>query len=162
MFKKMEKIKKVKMPKTGTKFMDEFKDFALKGNVIDMAVGVVIGTAFGKIVTSLVSDIIMPVVSVLTGSIDFTNLKFVHQYELAGKAAEIIVPYGKFLQNVIDFVLIALSIFVVIKLLTKAKVSSAIKEKKKEPEVVEPTPEEKYREENLQLLKDIKNLLAKK
>ena len=76
----------------------------MKGNVIDMAVGVVIGAAFGKIVTSLVNDIIMPLISVVTGNIDFSNLQYVHSYvNAAGAKAEIVVKYGAFMNTIIDF-----------------------------------------------------------
>ena len=103
------------------KFLTDFKEFAVKGNVIDMAVGVIIGGAFGKIVTSLVNDVIMPCIGKLTGGISFTELK----YELTAavvedgveKSAAVYLNYGNFIQNVVDFVIIAFSIFVMIKLL---------------------------------------------
>lgn len=102
----------------------EFKEFALKGNVIDLAVGVIIGAAFGKIVTSLVNDIIMPIFSVITGNIDFSKLF----YPMDGKTfnVEVVkakgiatINYGTFLMNVIDFLIIALTIFIVIRSITK-------------------------------------------
>jgi large conductance mechanosensitive channel len=99
----------------------EFKEFAMKGNVIDLAVGVIIGGAFGKIVSSLVSDIIMPVIGLILGNIDFTNLFFTLgrvQYKTldeAKKAGAATLNYGVFLNNVIDFLIIAFSIFIVIK-----------------------------------------------
>lgn len=104
--------------------LKEFKEFALKGNVIDLAVGVIIGAAFGKIVTSLVNDIIMPIFSVITGSNDFSKLF----YPMDGKTFNIdtarengvaTINYGTFLMNVIDFLIIAFSIFIVIRLVTK-------------------------------------------
>lgn len=91
----------------------EFKKFAFKGNVLDLAIGVIIGGAFGKIVTSLVNDIIMPLFGVLLGGLDFTSLQF-----SVGDAA---IMYGAFLQTVVDFVIIAFSIFLFIKMLTKVK-----------------------------------------
>ena len=100
-------------------FWSEFKDFAMKGNVIDMAVGVVIGGAFGKIVTSLVNDLIMPAVGALIGGFDFTNLKAViHKAVMAGD--EVVKPavtlnYGNFIQETVNFLIIAFSIFLCIK-----------------------------------------------
>ena len=100
----------------------EFKEFAVKGNVMDMAVGVIIGGAFGKIVTSLVGDVLMPVISLVTGGIDFTNL-FVNlsddkAYKTLAKAQDAgasIFAYGQFIQNIIDFVIIAFCVFLMIK-----------------------------------------------
>ena len=98
----------------------EFKEFAMKGNVIDLAIGVVIGGAFGKIVTSLVNDIIMPVISILTGSVDFKHLKYVIE-PAQGEIPELAVYYGQFIQNLVDFVIIAFSIFIMIKMINKLK-----------------------------------------
>jgi len=99
------------------KIWKEFKDFAFKGNVIDMAVGVMIGSAFGKIVTSLVNDMFMPLLSVLTGSVSFTELAIpLGEGEEAAKFA-----YGNFLQTVVDFLLIAVCIFLFVKLITKLR-----------------------------------------
>ncbi|MBN2367992.1 large-conductance mechanosensitive channel protein MscL [Candidatus Woesearchaeota archaeon] len=95
-------------------FLDEFKEFAMKGNVVDMAVGVVIGGAFGKIVTSLVNDIIMPPVGVLLGGVDFKDLMIVLK-EATSEVPAVAIKYGAFLNTVLDFVIIALSIFMVIK-----------------------------------------------
>lgn len=91
----------------------EFKAFALKGNVLDLAVGVIIGAAFGKIVTSLVEDLIMPIIGLLIGGIDLNGLHF--------KYGEAVLNYGTFLQTVIDFLIVAVSIFLFIKLITKLK-----------------------------------------
>ncbi len=117
--------------------LKEFKEFAMKGNVVDMAVGVVIGGAFGKIVTSLVNDLIMPLIGVLTGGLDFTN-KFVSldgntylTFAEAQEANAATINYGLFITTIIDFLIIALSIFLVIKQLNKLQ--------KKEP-VVEEAP----------------------
>ena len=112
----------------GTKDMiKEFKEFAVKGNVIDMAIGVVIGGAFGKIVTSLVNDLIMPLVGILTGGMDFTN-KFIsldgNKYLTLAEAQEVgaaTLNYGTFITTIIDFLIIAFSIFIVIKQLNKFK-----------------------------------------
>ena len=94
--------------------LKEFKEFAMKGNVIDMAVGIVIGAAFGKIVTSLVSDIIMPPVGLLLGKVDFSSLML----QLNEKTA---IKYGVFINNVLDFVIVAFAIFVVIKQINRLK-----------------------------------------
>ena len=120
-------------------FLKDFKAFAMKGNVIDMAVGVIIGGAFGKIVTSLVNDIIMPLVGKLLGGINFVEEKIELTKEVLNEAGEVITPasylnYGNFIQTVIDFVLIALSIFLAIRLITKLH-------KKKEEAPAEPAPE---------------------
>ena len=98
-------------------FFKDFKEFATRGNVVDMAVGVVVGTAFSKIVSSLVSDIIMPALSLITGRVSLQNLSFTLP---TGEGMEpIVLKYGVFLQSVLDFLIIAFSIFVVIKLIGK-------------------------------------------
>ena len=95
------------------KVLKEYKEFISKGNVIDMAVGVIIGSAFGKIVTSLVNDIIMPLIGIIIGGLDFTKLS------IKVKDSEIL--YGSFIQNIVDFLIIAACIFVVIKIINKFK-----------------------------------------
>ncbi|HET7358923.1 MAG TPA: large-conductance mechanosensitive channel protein MscL [Rhodanobacteraceae bacterium] len=95
--------------------MSEFKAFAMKGNVIDMAVGIVIGTAFGKIVASLVNDVIMPPIGWATGGIDFSKLKWVLQAAGADGKGEVAIGYGTFINTVITFIIIAFAIFLVIK-----------------------------------------------
>ncbi|AMO85628.1 large conductance mechanosensitive channel protein MscL [Solibacillus sp. FSL W7-1472] len=121
----------------------DFKEFAMKGNVIDLAVAVVIGAAFGKIVTSLVENIIMPLVGMLTGGIDLTN-----EWKFGSGEAQIAL--GVFVQSIIDFIIIAFAIFMALRLLTKLN-------RKKEAEVVEEsTPELDTKEE---LLKEIRDLL---
>lgn len=114
--------------------LKEFKDFAVKGNVVDMAVGVVIGGAFGKIVTSLVNDLIMPLIATLTGGMDFTN-KFVsldgNSYLTLAEAQEAgaaTLNYGTFITSIIDFLIIAFSIFIVIKQLNKLKKKEVVVE----------------------------------
>ena len=92
----------------------EFKEFAVKGNVVDMAVGIIIGAAFGKIVTALVSGVIMPPIGVLLGGVDFSDLAFVLK-EAVGDAPAVVISYGAFLQTVIDFTIIAFAIFMLIK-----------------------------------------------
>ena len=115
----------------------EFRDFAMKGNIMDLAIGVVIGGAFGKIVTSLVNDIIMPLVGILLGKVDFSNLFIVlgsghfKTMDEAKKAGVATLNYGLFINNIIDFLIVALSIFFVIKQLSRLT-------KKKEAEVAVP------------------------
>ena len=103
--------------------LQEFKAFAMRGNVMDMAVGIVIGGAFGKIVSSLVGDIIMPVVGVLTGGVDFSAMKMVlkpgDDSDPKHKIAEVAINYGTFINTIITFIIIAFAIFVVIKLMNK-------------------------------------------
>ncbi|MBQ2730366.1 MAG: large-conductance mechanosensitive channel protein MscL [Clostridia bacterium] len=120
------------------KFFSDFKAFIMKGNIIDMAVGVVIGGAFGKIVTSLVNDIITPLISILTGKVSITELKWVINEAVLDEAGEIVTPelaltYGVFIQNIIDFLIIAISIFVVLRIMTTAtKKLEALKKKEEE------------------------------
>lgn len=102
------------------KLLDEFKKFALKGNVIDLAIGIIIGGAFGKIVTSLVNDIIMPLVGLLTGRVNITDLKLVVAHKTA-TAPESAIRFGMFFQSIIDFMIVAFSIFMVIKVFNKFK-----------------------------------------
>lgn len=128
-----------------SKFIEDFKAFALKGNVMDMAIGVIIGGAFGKIVSSLVDDIIMPLIGVLTGGVDFTTL--------VATVGDAKVNYGVFIQNIIDFLIIALSIFIAIKAI--AKMQRKHEETPAEPTPAEPTATEK-------LLAEIRDELKKK
>ena len=115
------------------KFWEEFKKFAVKGNVIDMAVGVVVGGAFSKIVSSLVNDIIMPAVGLLTGGASFTDLKYViTAADEAAGIAENAIRYGTFIQNIVDFLIIAFSIFLFVKLVGKMR--DKMEEKKKAAE----------------------------
>ena len=100
--------------------MKEFKEFAVKGNVIDMAVGIIIGAAFGKIVSSFVGDVIMPPIGVLLGGVDFSSLAFIVQEARAGVPA-VVISYGKFIQSVIDFSIIAFAMFVAIKAINSLK-----------------------------------------
>ena len=96
-------------------FIKEFKEFAMKGNVMDMAVGVIIGGAFGKIVSSLVDDVLMPAIGMLTGNVDFTGLAL----KIGEGEGAAVLKYGTFIQNVIDFLIIALCIFLMIKAMNK-------------------------------------------
>lgn len=104
--------------------MKEFKEFAVKGNVIDMAVGIIIGAAFGKIVSSFVGDVIMPPIGVLVGGVDFSNLSFVLR-EAVDKNPAVLISYGKFIQTVIDFTIITFAIFVAIKAINTLKKEEA-------------------------------------
>lgn len=131
------------------KLIAEFKAFAMRGNVIDMAVGVIIGGAFGKIVSSLVNDIIMPVITLLTGAADFSQLSFVLK-EATSSSKGISLMYGAFLQNVIDFLIIALVIFMMLKVMMKLS-SLRKKEEEEKNEEKGPTTEE--------LLIEIRDLL---
>ena len=101
-------------------FLKEFREFAMRGNVVDMAVGVIIGGAFGKIVSSLVGDVVMPVLGILTGGVDFKDLK-ITLAEAVGETPAVTLNYGAFVQNVFDFVIIAFSIFMMIKGINKVK-----------------------------------------
>lgn len=125
----------------------EFKDFAMKGNVIDLAVAVIIGGAFGKIVTSLVNDMLMPAIGVLMGAINFTNLKYVIS-PADGDVAEVAILYGNFIQSIVDFLIVAFSIFLFIKLLSARK--------KKEAAAPAPAPEPA---KELLVLEEIRDLL---
>jgi len=98
-------------------FIKEFKEFAVKGNVMDMAVGVIIGGAFGKIVSSLVDDVLMPLVGMVTGNVDFTNLAF----QIGEGEGAAVLKYGTFIQNVVDFVIVAFCIFLMLKAINKAE-----------------------------------------
>ncbi len=101
-------------------FVKEFKDFAMKGNVVDLAVGVIIGAAFGKIVSSLVGDIIMPLIGMLVGGVNFTDLKLKLGAPIEGMQ-QATINYGSFIQTVFDFTIVAFAIFIVIKQLNKLK-----------------------------------------
>lgn len=138
-------------------FIKDFKDFAMKGNVIDMAVGVIIGAAFGKIVSSLVDDIIMPLVGVATGGINFTDYKWVIQPEVKDAAGEIITPlvslnWGTWIQTVVNFLIVAFCIFVMIRFMQRMR--------KKEEVEVEAAAEVPTKEE--ELLIEIRDLLKEK
>ena len=144
------------------KFFSDFKAFALKGNIVDMAVGVIIGGAFGKIVTSLVNDIITPLISVLTGKVMLTNLKWVISPAVLDESGKVIheevsLLYGNFLQSVIDFFIIALSIFIVIRIMMNAQKKMEALKKKKEEETEPQVPAET----ELEVLKEIRELMKK-
>lgn len=123
----------------------EFKKFALKGNVVDLAVGVIIGGAFGKIVSALVDNVLMPPLGLLVGGMDFSQLKFVLQAAAEGKP-EVTIGYGLFLQNVVNFVIIAWSLFLVVKAMNRIY---------EEPKAPAATPED------ILLLREIRDSLKK-
>jgi large conductance mechanosensitive channel len=101
--------------------LQEFKEFAMKGNVVDLAVGVIIGGAFGKIVSSLVADIIMPPIGILMGGVDFTKLGVVLKDAVDEKTPAVMLNYGTFVQTIVDFTIVAFAIFMAIKLMNKMK-----------------------------------------
>lgn len=113
--------------------MKEFKEFAVKGNAIDMAVGIVLGIAFGKIITSLVSDIIMPPIGILIGGVNFANLVIILK-EATGSAKAVTLNYGVFIDTIIQFIIIAFSIFIVVKAI------NSMKKKKEEKPAAPPIP----------------------
>ena len=131
-------------------FLNEFKSFAMKGNVVDMAVGIIIGAAFGKIVASFVKDVITPFIGLAVGGVNFTELKYVLK-EAQGEAAAVTVNYGVFLQTVFDFVIVAFAIFVAIKVMNN------LKKKEEEAPAEPPKPAE-----DIVLLGEIRDLLKKK
>lgn len=125
----------------------EFKEFAVRGNVIDLAVGVIIGAAFGKIVTSLVEDVIMPPIGALMGNMDFSNLAY--QITTDAKGEPVLLKYGLFINNVINFVIVAFAIFMMVKIINKVR----RKEEAKPSAPPAPTKEES-------LLTEIRDILA--
>src|ERR1700748_758306 len=130
----------------------EFKEFAMRGNVVDLAVGVIIGAAFGKIVTSLVNDVIMPPIGYLTGGIDFKNLKiFIKHGDPAKKIADVTINYGNFINTMIEFLIVAFCIFMMVKAINSLK--------NPEPVAAEPAPEPAPTKEET-LLTEIRDLLA--
>ena len=129
--------------------LSEFKQFAIKGNMVDMAVGIIIGAAFGKIVSSLVNDVIMPPLGLAIGGVDFSELAVVLQ-EATEEAAAVTIGYGAFLQTIIDFLIIALAIFVAVKVINRMK----RKEEEKPSEPPKPS-------EEVVLLREIRDSLQK-
>lgn len=130
------------------KFISEFKTFALKGNIFDLSIGVVIGNSFNKIVSSLVNDIIMPIIGLLTGGINFTEFK-INLIDPIGNKVPLTINIGTFLQNVVDFLIIALSIFIAVKAVTKLEKKFNLPQEsieKKDPD-------------NIILLREIRDLL---
>lgn len=134
-----KKVDKKVIAEKGSKTLKEFKDFISKGNVVDLAVGVIIGSAFGKIVTSIVNDILMPIIGVIIGGHDFSNLSI--------RVGDATIRYGTFIQNVIDFLIVSLCIFIFIKIINVFNKKEEIKEVKKD--------------EQLAILEEIRDLLKK-
>ncbi len=132
-------------------FLTQFREFAMKGNVVDLAVGVVIGTAFGKIVSSLVADIITPPLGVLIGGVDFKSLAITLKNPVGG--AEVSMNYGIFFQNVFDFIIIAFALFMVVKLMNRAK-RRFEREQAEAPKAEKPA--------DIQLLEEIRDLLKQR
>ena len=130
--------------------MKEFKEFAMKGNVVDMAVGIVIGAAFGKIVSSFVKDVLMPPIGMLMGGVNFSDLSFVLK-EAVGKSPAVVVKYGVFIQTVIDFLIVAFAIFMLIKGI------NAMKRKEEEAPAAPPEPPKEE-----VLLTEIRDILKEK
>ena len=133
-------------------FVKEFKEFAMRGNVMDMAVGVVVGGAFGKIVSSLVTDVIMPIISVITGGVNFTDWKIVLKKVVVDGVSltpQVTINYGNFIQVTFDFIIIAFAIFLVIKAINRFK-------KKTEAPATPVAPPE-----DIELLREIRDLLKK-
>lgn len=139
----------------------EFREFAVKGNVIDLAVGVIIGAAFGKIVSSLVADIFTPIIGLLVGGVNLTNLKIILKPEYIDQAGTVIpattLNYGNFLQNSFDFIIVAISIFLVVKALNTIKKAQEVKAKK---EVAIQVKQATNKQE--ELLAEIRDLLKAK
>ncbi len=136
--------------------LKEFKEFAMRGNVVDMAVGVIIGAAFGKIVTSLVNDLLMPLISGLVGKADFTDLKLLLSSSVneAGEEVATYLNYGNFIQVVVDFLIVAFCIFMVIKGINKlSNLKKKEEEAPAEPEAPAPKPDD------VVLLEEIRDLL---
>ena len=138
--------------KKGKGVFADFKDFISQGNVLDLAVGVIIGGAFGKIVSSLVNDIIMPLIGIVIGGVDFTGLK--------AQIGEATITYGVFIQNIIDFLIVALCIFFFVKGIERMK--KRMEEKLKIEKTEEDTTEEEKKDEQIVLLEEIRDLLKEK
>ena len=135
------------------KLFDEFKAFVMRGNVVDLAVGVIIGGAFGKIVTSLVNDIFMPIIGMILGNVDFTSLEIKLGEPVEG-AEQAAIRYGAFIQEIVNFLIIALCIFMVIKVINKLQ--------KKKEEAPAPAPEPTKEEVLLTEIRDALNKIADK
>ena len=142
-------------------YLKEFKEFAVKGNVMDMAVGVIIGGAFGKIVTSVVNDIIMPPIGLLIGGVDFSDMKLTMKKAVLDAAGEVVSPavtwnYGAFIQQVVDFTILAFCVFILVKL-----INSLNKKKEAPAPAPAPAPEPKPTKEEI-LLTEIRDLLKER
>jgi len=138
-----KKVNKKELMKKGNETLKEFKAFISKGNIIDMAVGVIIGSAFSKIVTSVVNDILTPLLGIVIGGLDFTDLTL--------NVGDAVISYGVFIQNVIDFLIVAACIFIFIKIISNFNKKEETKEEKVEPK----------KDEQIVLLEEIRDLLKK-
>jgi large conductance mechanosensitive channel len=130
--------------------LKEFKEFAVKGNVVDMAVGIIIGAAFGKIISSIVSDVIMPPIGLVIGGVDFSKLAITLK-QASGDTAAVVISYGKFIQTVVDFTIVAFAIFMLIKAINALK--------RKQEVAVQPPPAPSNEEV---LLSEIRDILKEK
>lgn len=139
----MKKVSKKEIINAGNKTIGEFKQFIARGNVIDLAVGVIIGGAFGKIVSSVVDDILMPLIGMIIGGLDFSNLSI--------KVGEATIKYGNFIQNIIDFLIVALCVFFLVKIVNKIT--------KKKENVKEETATQNVKSEDIVLLEEIRDIL---
>ncbi len=140
------------------KFMDEFKAFISRGNVVDMAVGVIVGSAFTAIVNSLVKDIVTPCIGVLTGGVDFTQMKYVITPGTE-EVAEVAILYGNFIQAIINFLIIAFVVFCMVKMINKMR--AKMEEAKKKEEEAAPPPAPPAPSAEVVLLTEIRDLLKK-
>ncbi len=147
-----KKIDKDAVLKKGKGIFSDFKDFISQGDVLDLAVGVIIGGAFGKIVSSLVNDIIMPIIGVIIGGVDFTGLK--------AEIGEATITYGVFIQNILDFLIVALCIFFFVRAIENMKKKMEERFKKEEEDAA--AEEEEKVDEQIVLLKEIRDLLKNK
>ena len=152
----MKRFKNLGIEKEASNFVKDFKAFIMRGNVLDMAVGIIMGGAFGKIVSSLVSDIVMPLVGVLLGGVNFSELKFTLYQAVTDAQGAVIEPevslnYGSFIQVTVDFIIISFAIFMMIKMIGK------LQRKKEEASAVPAAPSDEVR-----LLTQIRDLLEKK
>ena len=149
------------------KFFEEFKAFAMRGNVIDLAVGMIIGSAFGKITSSLVNDVIMPAVSILMGGVSFTDWKLVLKEAVLNPdgteaAAEVAIKYGNLIAVIVDFVILAFAIFCMVKLINTMREKAEALRKKEEEAAVEEAPAEPEPSAEEKLLTEIRDLLKER
>lgn len=147
-----KKLDKDAVLKKGKGIFSDFKDFISQGDVLDLAVGVIIGGAFGKIVSSLVNDIIMPIIGVIIGGVDFTGLK--------AEIGEATITYGVFIQNVLDFLIVALCIFFFVRGIERMK--KRMEERFSKTEETQEAAEEEKKDEQIVLLEEIRDLLKEK
>jgi len=147
---------RMEIKEKGKGFIREFKEFSMKGNVIDLAVGVIIGGAFNKIVSSIVNDIIMPVIGIFLGGVNFETLSYVLKPAMNGKEA-VVLKYGSFIQNIVDFLIIAFSVFIFVKGINKINLKNKEKNVSVSSETSKPTREEELLTEIRDTLREISN-----